>query len=91
MPAATSNRLSSCLRPGKHSAIGSEVRGHPINATHHFGDIIDLLKTLIREPSVVGDEHAFFRVRQRDLEVRGLRRIMTPRAAGGAGYPVRPR
>jgi hypothetical protein len=32
---------------------------------------IDLLKALIREPSVVGAEHAFFRVLQRELEERG--------------------
>lgn len=35
-----------------------------------FTDFIDLLKTLIREPSVVGAEHAFFRVLQRELEER---------------------
>ncbi len=30
-----------------------------------FDDFIDLLKVLIREPSVVGAEHSFFRVLQR--------------------------
>lgn len=34
---------------------------------------IDLLKALIREPSVVGAEHAFFRALQRELEERGAR------------------
>ncbi|MEJ2592354.1 MAG: peptidase M42 [Candidatus Thiodiazotropha sp.] len=34
---------------------------------------IDLLKALIRQPSVVGAEHAFFRVLQRELEERGAR------------------
>ncbi|MBB3061852.1 peptidase M42 [Microbulbifer rhizosphaerae] len=34
---------------------------------------IDLLKELIRSPSVVGAEHAFFRVLQRALEERGAR------------------
>ena len=34
----------------------------------HF---IDLLKSLIRHPSVVGAEHSFFRVLQRELEERG--------------------
>ncbi len=34
---------------------------------------IDLLKSLIRQPSVVGAEHAFFRVLQRELEERGAR------------------
>ncbi len=33
----------------------------------------DLLKMLIRQPSVVGAEHAFFRVLQRELEERGAR------------------
>ncbi|MDZ7925324.1 MAG: peptidase M42 [Marinagarivorans sp.] len=34
---------------------------------------IDLLSTLLREPSVVGAEHAFFRVLQRELEERGAK------------------
>lgn len=34
---------------------------------------IDLLKMLIRQPSVVGAEHAFFRALQRELEERGAR------------------
>ncbi len=34
----------------------------------HF---IDLLKSLVRQPSVVGAEHSFFRVLQRELEERG--------------------
>lgn len=34
---------------------------------------VDLLKTLIRTPSVVGAEHSFFRVLQRELEERGAR------------------
>jgi len=33
----------------------------------------DLLKMLIRQPSVVGAEHSFFRVLQRELEERGAR------------------
>ena len=36
-----------------------------------FDLFIDLLKELIRQPSVVGSEHAFFRVLQRALEERG--------------------
>ena len=32
---------------------------------------VDLLKSLVRSPSVVGAEHAFFRVLQRELEERG--------------------
>ncbi len=34
---------------------------------------IDLLKALIRQPSVVGAEHSFLRVLQRELEERGAR------------------
>jgi putative aminopeptidase FrvX len=33
--------------------------------------LIDLLKVLTRQPSVVGSEHSFFRVLQRELEERG--------------------
>lgn len=36
-------------------------------------EFIDLLKILIRHPSVVGSEHSFFRVLQRELEERGAR------------------
>ena len=38
-----------------------------------FDQLIDILKVLIREPSVVGAEHAFFRVLQRELEERGAK------------------
>lgn len=34
-------------------------------------DFIDLLKNLVRQPSVVGAEHSFFRVLERELEERG--------------------
>ncbi|MDH5659715.1 MAG: peptidase M42 [Gammaproteobacteria bacterium] len=34
-------------------------------------DFIELLQTIIRQPSVVGAEHSFFRVLQRELEERG--------------------
>lgn len=36
-------------------------------------DFFDLLKTIIRQPSVVGAEHSFFRVLQRELEERGAK------------------
>lgn len=36
-----------------------------------FEQFVDLLKELIRQPSVVSSEHAFFRVLQRALEERG--------------------
>ncbi|MCC4273471.1 peptidase M42 [Marinomonas communis] len=36
-------------------------------------EFIDLLKGLIRAPSVVGAEHSFFRVLQRELEERGAK------------------
>lgn len=39
----------------------------------HFDRFIDLLKALIRQPSVVGAEHSFFRVLQRELEERGAK------------------
>lgn len=38
-----------------------------------FDEFVDLLKILIREPSVVGAEHSFFRVLQRELEERGAK------------------
>ncbi len=34
-------------------------------------EFIDLLKAIMRQPSVVGAEHSFFRVLQRELEERG--------------------
>jgi putative aminopeptidase FrvX len=40
---------------------------------HRFADFIDLLKGLIRQPCVVGAEHSFFRVLQRELEERGAK------------------
>ncbi|RRJ83584.1 peptidase M42 [Aestuariirhabdus litorea] len=36
-------------------------------------EFIDLLKMLVRQPSVVGAEHSFFRVLQRELEERGAK------------------
>ena len=36
-------------------------------------EFIDLLKLLIRQPGVVGAEHSFFRVLQRELEERGAK------------------
>lgn len=36
-------------------------------------EFIDLLKLVIRQPSVVGAEHSFFRVLQRELEERGAK------------------
>ncbi len=36
-------------------------------------EFIDLLKMIIRQPSVVGAEHSFFRVLQRELEERGAK------------------
>ncbi|MDP2609429.1 MULTISPECIES: peptidase M42 [unclassified Oceanobacter] len=35
--------------------------------------LLDIIKSLIRSPSVVGAEHSFFRVLQRELEDRGAR------------------
>ena len=39
-------------------------------------DFIDLLKILIRQPSVVGAEHSFFRALQRELEERGAKCLL---------------
>jgi len=36
-------------------------------------EFIDLLKLIIRQPGVVGAEHSFFRVLQRELEERGAK------------------
>ncbi|WP_417361424.1 hypothetical protein [Gallaecimonas pentaromativorans] len=44
-----------------------------MNPSAQLNDVFDLLKVLIREPSVVGAEHAFFRVLQRELEERGAK------------------
>jgi putative aminopeptidase FrvX len=41
------------------------------SALRNLGPLIDLLKILMRNPSVVGAEHSFFRVLQRELEERG--------------------
>lgn len=39
----------------------------------NFDDLVDILKELIRQPSVVGAEHSFFRVLQRLLEERNAK------------------
>ena len=39
----------------------------------HFDQLTDVLKELIRQPSVVGAEHSFYRVLQRLLEERGAK------------------
>lgn len=44
-----------------------------MHSLEQFEAFIDLLKALIREPSVVGAEHSFFRVLQRELEERGAK------------------
>ena len=41
--------------------------------TENYELFIDILKNLIRHPSVVGAEHSFFRVLQRELEERNIR------------------
>lgn len=40
--------------------------------SHSFPDLLDTLKLLIRQPSVVSAEHSFFRVLQRELEELGI-------------------
>lgn len=39
----------------------------------NFPAFVDLLKELVREPSVVGHEHSFFKILQRELEERGAK------------------
>ena len=43
------------------------------NEEFRFAEFIDLLKSLIRQPTVVGAEHSFFRVLERELEERGAK------------------
>lgn len=56
---------------------GHDLSYRSISHIHHQDpamlndDFVDLLKILIRQPSVVGAEHSFFRVLQRELEERG--------------------
>ncbi|BFM09371.1 peptidase M42 [Halioxenophilus aromaticivorans] len=38
-----------------------------------LNEYLDILKPLVREPSVIGHEHAFFRVLRRELEELGLK------------------
>ncbi len=45
----------------------------PLSAPDLPNDFMALLSTLIRSPSVVGAEHSFFRVLQRELEERGAK------------------
>ena len=52
------------LAPGK----SREKDKQPVDLPSGF---LDLLALLIRQPSVVGSEHSFFRVLQRELEERG--------------------
>lgn len=54
--------------PLPSSAIPAEPMD-PSSALHEF---LDILKPLIREPSVVGNEQSFFRVLRRDLEEIGV-------------------
>lgn len=47
---------------------GYTVTSSPAAAYPELEEFFDILKTLIREPSVVGHEDSFFRVLRRDLE-----------------------
>lgn len=52
-----------------------EIDSAGVNADYAVGlpqAFIDLLSLLLRSPSVVGAEHSFFRVLQRELEERGV-------------------
>jgi putative aminopeptidase FrvX len=54
------------LMPERRAAAGRPAAGLPVG-------FLDLLALLMRNPSVVGSEHSFFRVLQRELEERGAR------------------
>lgn len=41
--------------------------------THDFFALLDILKLLVRHPSVVSAEHSFFQVLQRELEETGVK------------------
>lgn len=43
--------------------------------TAYFDDFLDLLKELIRQPAVVGAEHAFMQTLKRELHETGLRNV----------------
>ncbi|WP_304543449.1 peptidase M42 [Sulfurimonas microaerophilic] len=46
---------------------------HDINEEAMLHEFFDILKHLIREPSVVGHEHSFFRILRRELEEVGIK------------------
>ncbi|MEZ5503432.1 MAG: peptidase M42 [Halioglobus sp.] len=52
------------LRVSRRGAPGAQAADLPVG-------FLDLLALLMRNPSVVGSEHSFFRVLQRELEERG--------------------
>lgn len=52
------------------SAPGTKAATSPLNLPASY---LDLLASLIRSPSVVGAEHSFLRILQRELEERGAR------------------
>ncbi|HEY6130977.1 MAG TPA: peptidase M42 [Halioglobus sp.] len=59
------------MKPG-HEHFASESRVEPgTQAASLPAGFLDLLALLMRNPSVVGSEHSFFRVLQRELEERG--------------------
>ncbi len=52
-----------------------QVNSHPPKAPNYLTELskfLDILKMLIRQPSVIGHEDAFFRVLQRELEEIGV-------------------
>ena len=53
--------------PNSRYTIDPQINQYP--GMHEF---LDILKPLIREPSVVGHEHSFFRVLRRELEELGI-------------------
>ncbi|MEX1039856.1 MAG: peptidase M42 [Pirellulaceae bacterium] len=51
----------------------SDLDCDPHVTRNDFEDFLDLLKQLIRHPSVVGSEHSFFRTLQRELDETGAK------------------
>ena len=54
-------------------ANAADSTGNTLSSLQLPSSFIDLLTSLIRTPSVVGAEHSFFRVLQRELEERGAK------------------
>jgi putative aminopeptidase FrvX len=59
------------MKPGYEQLTPTRRAGPGVQPTDLPAGFLDLLALLMRNPSVVGSEHSFFRVLQRELEERG--------------------